>query len=111
VTTYSAGTIWLLIAAIGAGTFAVRFSLIALSGRSDRFPEAAQRALRFIPPAIFAALAAPAFLMPDDVIDISPNNLRLLAGIVASLIAWKTRSVLWTIVSGMASLWILQAIL
>ena len=110
-TTYSARTIWLLIAAIGAGTFAVRFSLIALSGRSDRFPEAAQRALRFIPPAIFAALAAPAFLMPDDVIDISPNNLRLLAGIVASLIAWKTRSVLWTIVSGMASLWILQAIL
>lgn len=110
-TTYSAGTIWLLIAAISAGTFAIRFSLIALSGRSDRFPEAAQRALRFIPPAIFAALAAPAFLMPDDVIDVSPDNLRLLAGIVASLIAWKTRSVLWTIVSGMASLWILEAIL
>lgn len=109
-TTYSAGTTWLLIASIGAGTFAIRFSLIALSGRSDQFPEAAQRALRFIPPAVFAALAAPAFLMPDDVIDLSPTNLRLLAGIAASLVAWKTRSVLWTIVSGMASLWILQAI-
>ena len=109
-TTYSSGAIWLMIAVIGAGTFAIRFSLIALSGRSDRFPEAAQRALRFIPPAIFAALAAPAFLAPEDVIDVTPGNLRLLAGIAASLIAWKTRSVLWTIVSGMASLWILEAI-
>ena len=84
--------------------------MIAMSGRSDRFPETVQRALRFIPPAIFAALAAPAFLAPEDVIDVSPGNLRLLAGIVAALIAWKTRSVLWTIVSGMASLWILQAV-
>lgn len=109
-TAYSAWTVWTLIALIGAGTFTIRFSLIALSSRSERFPATAQRALRFIPPAVFAALVAPAFLMPDGLMDLSPDNHRLLAGILASLVAWKTRSVLWTIVSGMAFLWVLQAI-
>jgi branched-subunit amino acid transport protein len=34
----------------------------------------------------------------------------LLAGLVAALIAWRTRSVLFTLAGGMATLWALQAI-
>ncbi len=107
-TSYSSSTVWLLIGVIGSGTFLIRFSLIALSDRADHIPVSARRALRFIPPAVLAALAAPSFLMPDGSLDVT--NLRLLAGLVAGLVSWKTRSVLWTIVSGMTALWILQAI-
>jgi branched-subunit amino acid transport protein len=37
------------------------------------------------------------------------GNERLLAGLVAVLIAWRTRSVLFTLGGGMATLWALQA--
>ena len=36
------------------------------------------------------------------------DNLRLLAGLVAIVVAWKTRSIGWTIAAGMASLWLLD---
>lgn len=109
-TNYSATTVWLLIVVIGLGTFALRFSLIALAGRNDRIPEAALRALRFIPPAVLAAIAAPAFLRQEGVIDVSLDNLRLFAGLAAYFVAARTKSVLWTIVSGMTVLWILEAV-
>ena len=35
---------------------------------------------------------------------------RLLAGLVAALIAWRTRSVLFTLGGGMAALWTLQVL-
>ena len=105
-TDYSPTAIWLLIVVIGLGTFALRFSLIALAGKNDRIPEPALRALRFIPPAVLAAIAAPAFLRQG----VSFGNLRLFAGVVAYLVAARTKSVLWTIVSGMTVLWILEAV-
>jgi branched-subunit amino acid transport protein len=46
----------------------------------------------------------------DGALEISPGNERLLAGLVAALIAWRTRSVPFTLVGGMAALWTLQAV-
>ncbi len=109
-TDYSPTAIWLLIIVIGLGTFALRFSLIALAGKNNRIPEPALRALRFIPPAVLAAIAAPAFLRQGGAVDVSFGNLRLFAGVVAYLVAARTKSVLWTIVSGMTVLWILEAV-
>jgi branched-subunit amino acid transport protein len=43
--------------------------------------------------------------------DLSPlSNPKFLAAVVAALVTWKTRSVVATILSGMAMLWLLQAI-
>ena len=42
--------------------------------------------------------------------NISLGNERLLAGLVAALIAWRTRSVPLTLAGGMATLWILQTL-
>ena len=109
-TSYTSTTVWLLICVIGIGTFGLRFTLIALADRGDRIPDSIQRALRFIPPAVLAAIAAPAFLLVDDAIDVTTSNLRLFAGLLAYLVAWRTKSVLWTIISGMVALWILQAV-
>ena len=109
-TEYSTTTIWLTIVIVGIGTFLLRFSLIAFSGRSEKLPDPVLRALRFIPPAVIAAFASPSFLMRGGSVDITFDNLRLFAGLVAALVAWKTKSILWTILSGMGTLWILQAV-
>ncbi|APZ42330.1 AzlD domain-containing protein [Acidihalobacter ferrooxydans] len=100
---------WLLILLIGLGTFALRLSFIHLWGRIQ-FPQIVHRALRFIPAAVLAALVLPALLRPEGSIDFSVHNLRLIAGVLAAVIALLTRNVLFTIAAGMATLWITQMI-
>ncbi len=101
---------WLSIAGMGVITFAIRVSLIALVGRTD-IPPAVRRSLRFVPPAVLMALAAPALVRPEGIIDLSFTNAYLVAGGLAALIAWKTRHTLLTIGSGLAILWVLTAVL
>ncbi len=103
-------SIWLSIAGMGLITFAIRVSLIALVGRTD-IPSAVRRSLRFVPPAVLMALAAPALVRPERTIDLSFTNAYLVAGVFAALIAWKTQHTLLTIGSGMAILWALTAVL
>lgn len=110
-TGYSSATVWVLIVVIGAGTFALRVSMIALLGRISRTPPALERVLRFIRPAVLAALVAPAVVLLDgEPAFMAPLNPRLVAGTVAIFIAWKTGNVLLTIVGGMGVLWIVQAL-
>jgi branched-subunit amino acid transport protein len=40
-------------------------------------------------------------------LDVSWGNGRLLAGLIAALVAWRTQNVLWTIGVGMVVLWLL----
>jgi branched-subunit amino acid transport protein len=96
-------TIWMVMIAGGLLTFGMRISFIYLFGRFQ-IPETVKRGLRFVPPAVLSAIVAPALLMPDNAIDISLGNFRLMAGAVAILVAWRTRNTLLTILSGMAAL-------
>jgi len=100
--------VWLLFLVIGAGTFLLRFSVIALWGRFGTVPDGVERGLRFIPPAVLSALVLPAVATSSGHLEIGP---RTAAGLVAVLVAWKTRNVFLTIVAGMAALWIIQALL
>ena len=102
-------SLWMLFLVIGLGTFLLRFSFIYLFGRVD-MPDWLQSALRYVPVSVLAALVIPALTSPTGALDISTGNVRLLAGLVGALAAWRTRDVLWTIVVGMISLWILQSI-
>ena len=102
-------TTWLIFIGMGAVTYLTRLSLIALIGRIE-VPPIIQRALRFVPPAVLSAIIFPELLSPGGSLDISPNNVRLLAGALAALIAWRTKNVLLTIGVGMAALWILRAL-
>lgn len=105
----SAAAIWSLFLAIGLGTVLLRLSFIYLFGKIE-MPEWLRRALRFVPASVLAALVFPALTHPAGHFDLSPHNLRLLAGLGGALVAWKTRNVLLTIAVGMALLWILQLI-
>jgi branched-subunit amino acid transport protein len=103
-------TIWVVIVTVGIFTFAVRASFVLLQGERE-FPEGLRRALRFVPASVLAAIVWPAVLAPDRQLDLSPANLQIYAAAVAVLVAWRTRNILATIASGMATLWVLQAIL
>jgi branched-subunit amino acid transport protein len=99
--------VWLTILCAGVVTFVIRLSLIALMGRVQ-VPPLVQRALRFVPPAVLSAIIFPELLIRNHALDMSLNNTRLLAGLLAALVAWRTKNVLLTIGVGMAALWILQ---
>ena len=105
-----AGSYWPALVAAGLVTYLTRLSFIALLGRFELSPLAA-RALRFVPPAVLSAIVLPELVLRSGELDLSWHNARLLAGIVAALVAWRTRNVLLTIAVGMAALWGLQALL
>jgi branched-subunit amino acid transport protein len=100
-------SIWLIMLLGGLLTFAMRYSFIYLLGRLP-VPDFVRRALRFVPPAVLSALITPALLMPAGRFGLGPDNQRWLAGLVAILVAWRTKSMLISILAGIAALIILQ---
>ncbi len=101
--------VWILFLALALGTFALRYSFIYFFGKVD-MPDWLRNALKFVPASVLAALVAPALTYPNGVLDISLNNIHLLAGIGGAIVAWRTKNVLWTIIVGMLLFWLLQAL-
>ena len=102
--------IWITIIIAGLVTFATRLSFILLLDRI-KVPDWFRRGLRFVPVAVLSAIILPELTSPNGSLFLSWRNPQLLAGIVAVLVAWKTKNVLLTIIAGMAALLIFQAIL
>lgn len=102
-------TLWLIILGMGVITYAIRLSLFLLLERVELAP-AIQRGLRYVPTAVLSAIILPEILLPGGIPDFSPGNPRLLAGLIAAVVAWKTRNVLWTIALGMCALWLFAAL-
>ena len=100
--------VWLTMLLVGLGTYATRLSFILLFGRRE-IPGGMRRALRFVPPAVLTAIIFPELLLPEGRLDLSLGNERLIAGLLAILIAWRTKNVLLTILAGMALLLLLGA--
>lgn len=99
---------WLPVLAIaGVLTFATRLSFIALLSHLEP-PPIVWRALRFVPAAVLSAIVFPDLLVQDGAVNLAFGNLRLVAGTLAAVVAWRTRNVPLTIAIGMASLWTLQ---
>ena len=101
--------IWLVFLVGGALTFGMRYSFIYLFGRFE-IPEMVKRALRFVPPSVLSAIIAPALIFPNNTLDLNWNNYRLMAGVAAILVAWRTKNTLITILAGMTALLVLQLI-
>ncbi|MBT3190775.1 MAG: AzlD domain-containing protein [Anaerolineae bacterium] len=100
--------LWMLFIALALGTFALRYSFIYLFGKVE-VPDWLRDALKFVPASVLAALVFPALVYSEGTLDISLNNIRLLAGIGGALVAWRTKNVMWTILVGMILFWVLQA--
>lgn len=104
----SQGLLWLTITIVGLLTLGIRLSFMVFIGEM-RVSPLAQQALRFVPVAVLSALISPALFFPNGLLDVSFSNIWLIAGILAILVAWRTKNVLLTIFIGMACLLILQA--
>jgi branched-subunit amino acid transport protein len=100
--------VWITIIVAGIGTFAMRASFLAFAHRLSEVPPGVQRILRQIPPAALASLVVPAFLRPDGHLDLWSSTLA--AGLLATLVAWRTRNIALTLVVGMGALMLLDAI-
>ncbi len=102
--------LWLIVIGMGIVTFGTRLVPIVLLGRIE-IPLIVQRALRFVPPAVLTAIIVPELLYRDSQIDVSLTNARLLAGLIAIVVAWRTKNALITIGVGMITLWVLQSLI
>ncbi len=90
------------------GTYAMRASFLAFAHRLTDVPPGVQRILRQIPPAALASIVLPALLRPDGSVDVMQP--RLIAGLVAAVVAWRTRNIALTLVVGMGIVMLIDAL-
>jgi branched-subunit amino acid transport protein len=102
-------TWWIMIIG-GLFTFLTRLSFIAIFSRKA-MPPIVQRALRYVPPAVLSTIALQGLLFPQGHLDISLSNPRWMAGLIAGLVAWRTRNALLTIIAGMLIMVLFQLFL
>lgn len=100
--------VWIAIVATGIGTFAMRASFLAVADRLADVPPPIQRLLRQIPPAALASIVLPALLRPEGTVDVT--HPRLAAGLLAALVAWRTKNVALTLTVGMAVVMLLDTV-
>lgn len=105
----STWSFWVAIVASGVVTYAIRVAFFLFAGRMTALPAAVRELLRMIPAAALAALAIPPLFRPDGagtpLTFVSPE---MLAGILAGLVAWRTRNLLATIATGLGAVLALQ---
>ena len=104
----SSATLWVLLAAMGLVTLALRASFLLLPDRTT-LPPLLRRALAYVPAAVLAAIVTPALFAPGEVA-LAGIDARLPAALVAIVVAARTRSVLATLGTGMGVLWTLTLI-
>lgn len=92
-----------MIAGMALVTYLTRAPAMVLL-RGD-LPAWLMRWLRFVPIAVFAALVVPPFVAPDRRPEISG---RLLIGLIAGIVAWRTRQVYAGLIVGLLVFGILR---
>jgi len=98
---------WLTIAGVTLSVYLLRASFI-LFADAQRFPHRFRQALKFVPPAVLAAIVLPGLVMPHAAFDMTLANPRWIAGALAIVLAVATRNATATIGIGMLALWLLQ---
>lgn len=101
------GTLWLTFIGCGIVTFATRASFIALGDKMP-LPPAVERALRYVAPAAFAAIAMPLILGGDGLTGFSADIPRIVAAAVAAVVIIRWRKMPLSLLIGMIVLWLLQ---
>ena len=93
---------------VGAITYAMRAGLI-LALADAELPAWLLRALRYVAPAVLAALVVSLIADPD-----APQQgitFAEVAGlVVAAPVAWKTKNLIATLAAGMATFWLVLAV-
>lgn len=107
--TYTDAQIWGIIAALGVGTFLIRFSFLGLIG-DRKLPDWVLRHLRYTPVAILPGLVAPLVLWPAAT-NGEPDPARLAAAATTIAVGYLTKGVVRAMLSGVAVLYGMQYLL
>lgn len=107
-TGWSHARIWAAIALAGLCTYALRLSFVYLFGRIDSVPPRIRHVLRYVPAAVLAALVVPSILTVQPTVAETLLDDRVVAGSIATVVAWRTESVFFTIAAGMGALWAIR---
>lgn len=99
---------WIVIVAGGILTFLVRASFVAFAHRLTEVPPVLTEALRMIPPAALAALTVPAMLRTGGELDLV--SARSIAGLIAAIIAFRTKNVIATMAVGLVAVFLLSSV-
>lgn len=94
--------IWFIIAALGIGTFVIRFSFIGLIGNRP-LPDWLLRHLRYTAVTVIPALVAPLVVWPPATGG-ATEPVRLTAALAALAAGYLTRNTIWAIATGGAVL-------
>ncbi len=100
---YGSPTIWLIVVALGVGTFFLRYSFLGLLGNRP-LPEWALRYLRYTAVAVLPGLVAPLVLWPAATQG-QPDPARLIAATATVLVGLLTRNTLAAILGGLVALY------
>ena len=106
---YSTAEVWFIIAAMGVGTFVIRYSFLGLIGDRD-LPEWILRHLRYTPVAILPGLVAPLVLWPGATGG-ETDPARLAAACVTIVIGYVFKAVVWAMICGAVTLYGMQMLL
>lgn len=98
-------TFWILTVCLGIGTYLIRFSFLGILG-GRKLPDWALLHLRYTGVAVFPALVTPLVLWPDATGGVT-DPIRVVAAVAAFLVGLKG-SVIWAIVTGMGTLYLMQ---
>lgn len=99
----------LLIAGAALATYFTRFPLMILSEKVNFSPKMT-KFMSFIAPAVLTSLIVPVIFIQDGVIWISPANMYIPASIITVLVAYYTRNMLASVVTGIISVALLMVI-
>jgi len=97
----------LLLLGMFAVTFGVRYPVLALVSRIQ-MPAIVVQGLKYVPPTVLTAIIMPSVLLSENQLNLHISNAPLLASLVATFVAWRTKNLLLTIVVGMGVLWLLR---
>lgn len=90
---------------VGVGTYFLR-SIFIVTLADRPVPPAMRQALRFVAPAVMAALVVSLLYGGEGGGGVGAVELISLG--VGGLVGWRTRSLVWVLVAGMSSLWLLR---
>jgi branched-subunit amino acid transport protein len=98
---------FLAIAIVGVGTYVMRaVFIVALANK--RIPDTVLIALRYVGPAVLTALIVA--LLTDAEGNVSIGLPEVAGFIAGGLVAYRTRSQIWTLVAGMVVFWLVRAL-
>jgi len=106
---YSDGQIWVIIVALGVGTYLIRFSFLGLIG-NRQMPDWLLRHLRYTPVAILPGLVAPLVLWPDATGG-DPDPARIAAACTTVFVGFYFKVVTRAMLAGAATLYTVQWVL